>query len=256
MNMVTIQNGKLVLSEGPAFLIVQLGVGGTGGNVLLSLVKMLRGFEVASVPVACRYLIADGAVVKEHNMENQNFLLKDVGKKKVDVLADRYYRLMNIPIMKYRDYLESADAIHRLVQNIKRDDEILILLGCVDNNRTRQVLHQFFQEYEGDLIYIDSGNDMISGQVVMGAKNKNGVLLPPVCERYPDMLEDKDMFKSEESCQANYKRYPQLQITNEKAADAVVNMVHNLLRYKETDVYQVTFSIKTMSQRAWFIGAV
>lgn len=47
--------------------------------------------------------------------------------------------------------------------------EMVILLGCVDNNRTRQLCHEAFRQSE-DLVYIDSGNGSYTGQVVCGVR--------------------------------------------------------------------------------------
>ena len=42
---------------------------------------------------------------------------------------------------------------------------MVILLGAVDNNKSRQLCHKAFCQSK-ELIYIDSGNGEFSGQVV------------------------------------------------------------------------------------------
>lgn len=235
------------------WMIVQIGVGGTGGNVLLSMARILRGFMVRNEKIYYKYIIADGTTVKPHNLENQQFRKTDVGKKKTEVLAERYYRLLDVPIYAYHDYVEDVETLERLFDTEDRwEVNIPVLLGCVDNNRSRQVFHQFFDRAD-NLIYIDSGNTTYGGQVIMGVKADGKEILPPAGRIYKEMLTDKDMFKSEESCAENYHRYPQLQVTNEKAADAMTNLLHNLMLYRCTDVYRIEFNTRTIAQQPHFI---
>ena len=51
----------------------------------------------------------------------------------------------------------------------KYPQELPILIGAVDNNRSRQLCHQVFQKSE-ELVYIDSGNGEYTGQVVCGIR--------------------------------------------------------------------------------------
>lgn len=258
--MFTIQDGELRI-EIPAYReicwhIVQVGVGGTGGNVLLSMARILRGFAVRKEKIYYKYIIADGTTVKSHNLENQQFRKTDVGKKKTEVLADRYYRLLDVPIYAYHDYVEDTETLERLFNIENRwAVNIPVLLGCVDNNKSRQVFHQYFDK-AFNLIYIDSGNTTYGGQVIMGVKAGGVEILPPAGRIYKEMLTDRDMFKSEESCVENYERYPQLQVTNEKAADAMVNMLHNLILYRCTDVHRIEFNTRTIAQQPHFIDEV
>ena len=46
-----------------------------------------------------------------------------------------------------------------------RNQDIPVLIGAVDNNASRQLFHQVFNKLD-TIIYIDSGNDEITGQVV------------------------------------------------------------------------------------------
>ena len=50
--------------------------------------------------------------------------------------------------------------------------ELVILIGAVDNNKSRKLCHEVFYKLD-DLIYIDSGNGKYTGQVVCGVR-RNG----------------------------------------------------------------------------------
>ena len=69
----------------------------------------------------------------------------------------------------------------------ERIPEMVILLGCVDNNRSRQLCHQAFYQSK-DLIYIDSGNGEFSGQVVCGIRKNGHTIFKPVGGVHPQML--------------------------------------------------------------------
>lgn len=77
--------------------------------------------------------------------------------------------------------------------------EMVILLGCVDNNRTRQLCHEAFRQSE-DLVYIDSGNGSYTGQVVCGVRRNRHTMRKPIGSVHPEMLRITDKFPSELSC--------------------------------------------------------
>ena len=55
----------------------------------------------------------------------------------------------------------------------------MILLGCVDNNKSRQLCHRVFEQ-KRNLIYIDAGNGEHTGQVVCGVRQHGRTLYKPV----------------------------------------------------------------------------
>ena len=123
--------------------------------------------------------------------------------------------------------------------------EMVLLLGAVDNNRSRQLCHEAF--YQSDnLIYIDSGNGEFSGQVVCGVRAKGRTIFRPVGEVYPEMLKAADKFPTELSCAEAAQADPQSIAANITAATAVVNMVYNILTHGENLVREINFSTKTV----------
>ena len=125
------------------------------------------------------------------------------------------------------------------------ENGMVILLGCVDNNKTRQLCHQAFYQSE-NLIYIDSGNGEFTGQVVCGVRKNGRTVFKPVGKVYPEMLKDDDKFPSELSCAEASLSDPQSITANITAATAVVNMVYNILTHGESRVRQTNFSTKTV----------
>lgn len=201
------------IMQNKKFNIVLLGVGANGSHFLRSLLQDMANYKHKGLSV--RLLIADGDKVEEKNIANQLFDKDDIGEYKVQALADRYGEHYGIDILAYREYVTDLATLESLFGTYEGTK---ILIGCLDNNRTRQLLHEFF-EVQQDLIYIDVGvegvimkeelknmpecahmtadqiNQMImgsgfSGQVVTGIKYRGEEILAPVGSVYPNVLSD------------------------------------------------------------------
>jgi hypothetical protein len=241
-----INNGVLDLKFVNVFKIVQVGCGGTGGYVQYFLSRLLYSLNYKP-----GYVLCDGDVVERKNLLRQNFIEGDLGENKAYKLAFRYGSVYGLKIEYVDSYIEDAEMLLKLLPD--DHNNISLLLGCVDNNKSRQVFHEVFETME-NIIYIDSGNDETTGQVVCGVKYKGKVLLPPLGEVYPDVLEDTDsIFKSEESCEDNIVKEPQDIATNILAGQIVFGYVNNLITRKKLKVHMTTFSSETATARSRFI---
>lgn len=240
------------------FLLI--GVGGTGGYLFYYLTRLLASFN--DLPSENRnknryqLLIADGDLVEKKNLIRQNFVEPDIGKSKARVLSNRYGNVYNLSIPYYSDYIEDLDTLKELITGEKLGfkPRITVLLGAVDNNKTRQLFHRAFNELES-LVYIDSGNDEWTGQVMMGMKGENKVVIPPVGYFYSDILEDKDSLFPTESCEENAVSSPQNISTNITAATIMFNMINQLLDHG-TEVYGATFNARTSQIRSLWLEEV
>ena len=151
--------------------IVMLGAGGTGGHIAPLLYRLLYTLDRPS-----RFVICDGDIVEEKNLIRQNFSPADLGENKAKVLAERYASVFGMEAAYVPSFVEDLDTLMKLItprgweleeHSCRRTMEMVLLLGAVDNNRSRQLCHEAF--YQSDnLIYIDSGNGEFSGQVACG----------------------------------------------------------------------------------------
>lgn len=232
--------------------IVQLGAGGTGGHVAPHLYRLLYSLERPA-----RLILCDGDIVEPRNLVRQNFSPADLGENKAKVLAERYASVFGIKTEYVPSYVEDLEELMTLVtpgeweldqNSYRRTPEMVILLGCVDNNRSRQLCHQAFYKAR-DLIYIDSGNGEFSGQVVCGVRRKSFTVFKPVGSVHPQMLKEKGNFPSEMSCAVAAQSDPQSMAANITAATAVVDMVYNILTHGESRVRQTDFSTKTVKMQ-------
>ena len=235
--------------------IVQLGAGGTGGHIAPHMYRLLYSLER---PV--RYIICDGDVVEEKNLVRQNFTPADLGENKAQVLAERYSIVFGMETEYVPGFVETEERLKELLTpaylgkrrpNSYREDlieEMVILIGAVDNNKSRQLCHRVFGQAK-ELIYLDSGNGEYTGQVVCGVRRGNKTYYPPIGTVYPDVLEETDKFPTELSCAEASVSAPQSMAANITAATAVVDMVYNILAVGDNTVRKVTFSTRGVNVR-------
>ena len=226
---------KIELNYNAAMVdIVVVGVGGTGSNLVPYLMQLANTCEKVKT-----ITLIDGDVFEEKNKRNQKCLDIDLGKSKSEVLASRYSRVYpSLNIRFWDKYIYSSDDVKSLFTNNRylyhREKYLPILISCVDNNATRQLLHKFFyNENIESLMYIDSGNGTIemNGQIVIGFKKDNKVILPPVADVFPEILEDNDEVESEVGCAATIEEHPQNIATNVMAATVLFSVVNKLLSF-------------------------
>ena len=230
--------------------IVMLGAGGTGGHIAPHIYRLLYALDRPA-----RFIICDGDIVERKNLVRQNFSEADLGMNKARVLAERYSRTFGMETEYVPNFVETVDALMELIRpgKWKRDqydfhsmDEMVVLIGAVDNNRSRQVCHKAFSQSK-ELIYIDSGNSEYVGQVVCGVRRNGRTVQKPVGSVYPELMRDKgDKFPSELSCAEASQSDPQSMAANITAATAVVDMVYNILTHGECAAKQTDFSTKTV----------
>lgn len=233
--------------------VVMLGAGGTGGHIAPHLYRLLYALDR---PV--RFIICDGDVVEQKNLVRQNFIPADLGENKAQVLAERYSSVFGMETEYVPTFIETEERLKELLTpecwrtTPYYDSEVIceevILIGAVDNNKSRQLCHRVFQQAK-ELIYIDSGNGEYTGQVVCGVRRAFKTYYPPIGTAYPDVLEETDKFPTELSCAEASVSAPQSMAANITAATMVVDMIYNILALGDSTVRQATFSTKAVNVR-------
>ena len=235
--------------------IVMLGAGGTGGHIAPHLYRLLYSLDR---PV--RFIICDGDVVEDKNLVRQNFTPADLGENKAQVLAERYSTVFGMETEYVPSFVESEDQLRTLLTPdytwqtqpghaySVRVPELVLLIGAVDNNKSRQLCHRIFYQAP-ELIYIDSGNGEFTGQVVCGVRRGGKTYYPPIGAVYPDVLVETDKFPTELSCAEASVSAPQSMAANITAATVVVDMIYNILAVGNSTVRKATFSTQTVNVR-------
>jgi len=230
--------------------IVMVGAGGTGGHIAPHLYRLLYSLDR---PV--KVVIADGDIVEGKNLVRQNFVSADLGRNKAQVLAERYASAFGMEAHYIPDFIEDEkmlmelarpDNYHTGTYPRMYDEGHSILIGAVDNNRSRKLCHRIFTNAD-NLIYIDSGNGEFTGQVVCGIRRSGKTYYKPVGTIYPDILNDIDKFPTELSCAEASISAPQSIVANIMAATAVISYIYNILVLGSIETRSVTFSTKTVN---------
>jgi molybdopterin/thiamine biosynthesis adenylyltransferase len=200
-------------------------------------------------------IIADGEIVEEKNLVRQNFISADLGRNKAQVLAERYASAFGMEAQYIPEFIEGEERLVELTKpelyspgtySYQRLEGLSILIGAVDNNKSRRLCHQVFTKAK-NLIYIDSGNGEYTGQVVCGIRRNSRTYYKPIGETYPDVLLETDKFPTELSCAEAAVSAPQSIVANIIAATAVVSFLYNILVLGSVETRSVTFSTKTMN---------
>lgn len=223
--------------------IVMLGAGGTGGYAAPHIYRLIHTLNRPA-----RFLVADGDIVEEKNLVRQNFIHADLGRNKAAVMAERYASAFGMEIAYLPEFIENEDALAALTAPDYSRKELAILIGAVDNNRSRQMCHGVFQKAK-ELVYIDSGNGQYTGQVVCGIRRNGRTYYKPVGTLYPDVLADTDKFPTELSCAEAAISAPQSVVANVMAATAILSYLYDILVLGDITVRNVTFSTKTIHMK-------
>jgi hypothetical protein len=215
--------------------IVMVGAGGNGSLIGLFLARLLSGLDDVQADI----IIADGDTVEPKNLVRQHFAKSDLGKNKAQVLAERYSTHFRLNIGYYPHYIKDLDTMLDLL-NHRIYTALPILVGAVDNNRARQLMHQAFKQLD-TIAYVDCGCEETAGQAVLGLKHHRDVLLPPVAHYYPDVLEDNT--PAEVGC----AEAPIQDISaNIMSAAAAFFYLNNIIAFKRVPTQKVTYDAHNM----------
>jgi len=163
------------------------------------------------------------------NLTRQNFISIDVGKNKAEVLAERYSSSYGIQIDCIPEYLPSnhGKAQTMIADYLRAEQKNAILIGCVDNNKTRHVLHNIYNNTRLIDTYLDSGNEETAGQVVYSTKctlittHLHPIVIKDVVTKFD--LSNEDKHPEEISCAEHTLSAPQDITTNIMAANILLN---------------------------------
>lgn len=200
--------------------IIVLGCGGTGGHFLAGLGEFLKSYSSRSN--YWNLVLCDGDIVEEHNLKNQAFVASDVGKNKALVMQEGLCEAFGLDMSSIKCY-GYIDSVTELLQFCK-EDSLNMIVGCVDNHKARQIMHKVFYSLPS-CIYIDSGNDYESGQIVTGLRLYGKDYRPPRGFYFPDVLTDKTPTDRELGCGVVNSHSPQHIVTNKKAANILLGFV-------------------------------
>lgn len=219
--------------------IIQIGCGGTGGYLVPKIARLLMTLKQFKGDCRYKYILVDHDTVEPANLYRQNFIEEDLGRNKASVLSIRYGFGFHVDIGCVKDILSTPEQLKTYLEEYA---DLHILIGCVDNNTARKVMHDHFQASRVPIVYIDSGNGKLTGQVVVGYKNKK-VILPPVGDIFPEALVEVE--KPQITCAMNALENPQNIGANDFAASLIFSVINILLTNEEINTHWIAFDGRT-----------
>jgi molybdopterin/thiamine biosynthesis adenylyltransferase len=163
-----------------------IGAGGTGGRLIPLLSQFMRSITRGVSPMGWlespRIWLIDDDVVEQKNLLRQNFIDRDVGKYKAAVLAERYTRAYNVPVIPiirrietdsaqdfYKDVNDNLFVMNGNIDTVKFNNIIgsSVVIICVDSVEARRdILNVFVTgDQPNKTFFIDAGNEDSFGQV-------------------------------------------------------------------------------------------
>ena len=194
------------------YAIFILGAGGTGSWLCAFLDKMSLNNNV---------IVMDGDIVESKNVLRQNFKRYDVDKNKAEVVA-------NSNMMSYvHGYITDTSIFHQIMSEFP-EGTVPMLIGCLDNNASRKIAHDFVQEVP-DIVWIDGGNAERHGQAYVCIKENSEIV-----DGYESPIDIEPAFQNYEgderrpdqiSCAEHSESAPQNVTANVTSANVIFNLM-------------------------------
>lgn len=215
--------------------VVQIGCGGTGSLLVPHVARAIASIEERKI----EYILIDGDKVEDKNIKRQNFIANDIGQFKSDVLAKRYSLALGVNIGSMPEYITRSNKI-------PSTGCYSILVGCVDNNKTRKLIHdKFLSEC---FVWVDSGNELLGGQVFISGiiYNDRGPtgLTCDIMTDHPEMYKSTDKLPTELSCAEHVNSGEQSLGVNLTASTILFNVVNSFMRRQKVPYYEVDYTAK------------
>lgn len=223
------------------FHVIVVGSGGTGTYFLKEFCRYISG----GCELIHKITIIDGDTVEEKNLERQAFAEEDIGLNKAAVMADVLSTAFDIgSVESYSEYLTELSQI----ESITCDEDVPVIIGCVDNHACRLLLEKFFDECN-NIAYLDSANEFSTGEVVFAYK-KDGKIISPYRSYYYPEIKTSTKKVTEMSCEELNNVSPQHIATNMTAGNILLKEVTNMLSGK-SNPGMVTFDLDMYYQEFW-----
>lgn len=235
--------------------IICVGAGGTASRFIRDFAGLMyQSALVGFKPI--KFTIIDHDIVEEKNVGKQAFHPSDVGLYKAEVLSERYSSYGNFKIGYDITKVEDANTLYKRFMKDAKEGYLPVLIGCVDNLKARQIFHTVFSKFKQAFIWIDSGNERFSGQIVFGLKGNHGSLIfPPVTHLFPDMLTMKDKPQRTSCADAlDLRKAEQFAMANAQAASILFQFMTQIVLELPINTAFVNFDCSNIQVKPEFVN--
>lgn len=224
-------------------VIAIIGTGGTGGNLVSLVARMLSATYVNTT-----LLLVDGDMVEEKNLKRQPFSKRDVGLNKARALAKKVEATYDCKVEYSGNYILSVEEMEALLEDYAHP----IVIGCVDNHKARKVMHDWFDKTP-NCIYIDVANEDTWGDCFVSLKILNKKIFKTRGDMFPEVLLESNKSVVEMSCEELSNVSPQFLKTNSMAANLVFNALDSIVVKNRLPFYYSAFDLDTLSISSKFV---
>lgn len=203
--------------------VLLVGAGGTGSEMLQRLGRINHTLTTVYNKMLT-VIVVDNDVVTASNVGRQLLSKADIGRYKADVLIERTNRFYGTGWLSYTEKL-APDSFGSRLPNI--------IISCVDNIEARRVIAKRLsysqigmpKEYK-NYIWIDTGNDFNTGNVIISACNDEGERVTPSMFQIFKKIKDN---KAVPSCSLAEAIRSQHMFINTFVADVAASMLWDIL---------------------------
>ena len=220
-----------------ALRVAVIGVGGTGSEVLSGLTHLhlaLKAFGYGGLIVVA----FDPDTVSEANLVRQRYHHTDLGRNKAQVLISRNKAQVLISRINLSCSLNWL-AVPQRFGSADGKETWDIVISCVDTRAARSSLHRaaFSKGFHLWKYWLDCGNDLNTGQVILGTPRRPGSELkcglPCATELHPELMDTTVPEDDAPSCSAMDALSKQDLFVGRMVATHALDLLWQLLRNGE-----------------------
>jgi PRTRC genetic system ThiF family protein len=255
---------RVILPEVATTTIIQVGVGGTGSWLAMSLARL--AYHAGQAGQMVKLVLVDPDTVEERNVGRQGFSPAEVGQNKAESMALRLSLALGIEVAAATAPFVTADFVSWANQQCRpygSDKTRLVLVGAVDNHLARRELAKALAAVgnhthlagsgqahstssgrahstgSGRVWAVDCGNGRANGQVLVGNLTDPGQIqvdalgvcngLPSPYLQEPGLLEPDPIDSNPLSCADLTLREEQSLLINSQVAAVAAQYLYDLV---------------------------
>ncbi|ABL01413.1 PRTRC system ThiF family protein [Pelobacter propionicus] len=164
--------------------VALVGCGGVGASVLPGLAKLHTAITALGHPGGLHVTVYDPDTVSKSNIGRQNYSPSDVGINKAVLSVHR--------INSFYGFNWSAEPTYFPGPPSRNID---LVVSCVDTKAARRNIAEYCRRVNVPY-WLDYGNDLVTGQVILGQplwigekKRERPMRLPTVTELFPEIMD-------------------------------------------------------------------
>jgi PRTRC genetic system ThiF family protein len=269
---------RVILPEVATTTIIQVGVGGTGSWLAMSLARLV--YHAGQAGQTVKLVLVDPDTVEERNVGRQGFSPAEVGQNKAESMALRLSLALGIEVAAATAPFVTADFVSWANQQYRpygSDTTRLVLVGAVDNYLARREMAkalaavgnhthlagsgQAHSTGSGRVWAVDCGNGRANGQVLVGNLTDPGQIqvdalgvcngLPSPYLQEPGLLEPNPIDSNPLSCADLTLREEQSLLINSQVAAVAAQYLYDLVIRRTLWQYATYLNLEppTMSSR-------